>query len=135
MGFSHSKKQGTSMKLSKYAQMIKNELALELAKHGSTLSDLEMGLKNLNTGEGVLKVAGELSLVQDFVAKPLAGAVTSLPGWALNASAAGGAAAGLTFDELESSVVDLNRALDREREKVHIVKKLTENIRKEYGIN
>jgi hypothetical protein len=123
------------MKLSKYAQMIKNELALELAKHGSTLEDLEKGLKNLNTGEGALKVAAELNLVHDFVAKPLAGAVTSLPGWALNASAAGGAAAGLTFDELENSVVDLNRALDREREKVHMVKKLTENIKKEYGIN
>lgn len=123
------------MKLSKYAQIIKNELALELAKHGSTLSDLENGLKNLNTGEGVLKVAAELNLMNDFVAKPLAGAVTSLPSWALNASAAGGAAAGLTFDELESSVVDLNRALDREREKVHMVKKLTENIKKEYGLN
>lgn len=123
------------MKLSKYAQMIKNELAMELAKTGSSLSDLEDGLKNLNTGDGVLKVAAELNLMQDFVARPLAGAVTSLPGWALNASAAGGAAAGLTFDELEGSVVDLNRALDREREKVHMVKKLTENIRKEYGIN
>jgi hypothetical protein len=122
------------MKLSKYAQMIKAELALEMAKRGSSLSHLEKGLESLNTGEGVLKVASELNLLQDFIAKPLAGAMTSLPGLALNASAAGGAAAGLTFDELEGSVVDLNRALDREREKVNMVKKLTQNLKKEYGL-
>ena len=122
------------MKLSTYGQIIKTELAMELAKCGSSLDRLEAGLRNLNTGEGVLKTASELNLLQDFVAKPLAGAVGSLPGLAFNASAAAGSAAGLTFDELESSVLDLNRALDREREKVHMVRKLTDNIRKEHGI-
>jgi hypothetical protein len=122
------------MKLSTYGKMIKAELAMELAKCGSSLDRLEAGLRNLNTGEGVLKTASELNLLQDFVAKPLAGAVGSLPGLAFNASAAAGSAAGLTFDELESSVLDLNRALDREREKVHMVRKLTDNIKKEHGI-
>lgn len=122
------------MKLSTYGKIIKAELAMELAKCGSSLERLEAGLRELNTGEGVLKTASELNLLQDFVAKPLAGAVGSLPGLAFNASAAAGSAAGLTFDELESSVLDLNRALDREREKVHMVRKLTDNIKKEHGI-
>jgi hypothetical protein len=122
------------MKLSTYGQTIKNELAMELAKCGSSLERLEESLQKLNTGEGVLKTASELNLLQDFVAKPLAGTLGSLPGLAFNASAAAGSAAGLTFDELESSVLDLNRALDREREKVHMVRKLTDNIRKEHGI-
>ena len=121
------------MKLTKYAQLIKNELAMELAKCGSSLENLEQSLGKLNTGEGVLKTASELNLLQDFVTRPMAAGFSSLPALAFNASAAAGSAAGLTFDELENSVVDLNRALDREREKVHMVKKLTENIKKEHG--
>lgn len=122
------------MKLTKIGQLIKNELAFELEKQGKTLYDLEKSLLGMNTGEGAFKLANELNLMNDFVAKPLSGIVTSFPSLAVNASAAAGGAAGITFDELENSVVDLNRALDREREKVHMVKKLTENIRKEYGL-
>jgi hypothetical protein len=123
------------MKLTKLAQIIKNELAFELEKQGKTLANLEESFNNLNTGEGVLKLASELNLMNDFVAKPLSGMASSFPGLAVNASAAAGGAAGITFDELENSVVDLNRALDREREKIHMVKKLTENIKKEYGLH
>lgn len=107
---------------------------MQLSKQGSSLEEFEAGLRKLNSGEGVLKVASELNLMNDYLLRPMAGVAGSLPGLAFNASAAAGSAAGLTFDELESSVLDLNRALDREREKVHMVRKLTDNIKKEHGL-
>lgn len=123
------------MKLSAYGQMIKAELAMELEKAGSSLAELEAGLKNINTAEGAMKVASDLNLMQDFVTRPAIGAASSLPGLALNASAAGGALAGMTFDEMDRGVVDLNSALDRERQKVLMIKRLTHNLKKEHGIN
>jgi hypothetical protein len=123
------------MKLTKLAQIIKSELMLELQKKGSSLTELESNLKILNTGEGVYKLAGASdSLLRDFVVRPSMGAAAGLPGLAMNMSAAGGAAAGLTFDGLESSVLDLNSSLSREREKVDMIKRLTYNLKKEHGL-
>ena len=123
------------MKLTKLAQIIKSELMLELQKKGSSLTELESNLKILNTGEGVYKLAGSSdSLLRDFVVRPSMGVAAGLPGLAMNMSAAGGAAAGLTFDGLENSVLDLNSSLSREREKVDMIKRLTHNLKKEHGL-
>jgi hypothetical protein len=123
------------MKLTKIAEEIKKTLTLELAARGVTPMEFEEKLASLDSGEGVLKVAIDLNLLQDYVGKPALGAIGQLPSFALNASAAAGAAGGITFDELENGVVDLNKTLDREREKVQLVRRLTENLRKEHGLH
>ncbi len=123
------------MKLTKLAEELKTELLLELAKQGSTPWDFERALGQINTSEGVLKVATELNLLQDYLVNPGARALQSIPGLAMNASAGAGAAAGMTFDELEKGVLDLNHSLDRERQKVHMIRRLTDNLKKEHGIN
>lgn len=118
------------MKLTKTAKAIKSELALELAKQGSSLKELEKNLKALNTGEGVYKLAAGDGLLQNMLVNPL----VNLPGMALNASAGGGAVAGLTFDELEQNVKNMNHSLEREREKLRMIQTLTANLKKEHGI-
>lgn len=118
------------MKLTKIAKAIKSELALELAKQGSSLEELEKNLKALNTGEGVYKLASGDGLLQNLLVNPL----TNLPSMALNASAGGGAVAGLTFDELEQNVKEMNHSLEREREKLRMIQTLTANLKKEHGI-
>lgn len=124
--------------MTKYAKAIKAELAMELAKQGSSLADFEAGLATLNTGEGVLKIANEGSkMLQGYMNKGLdfgVGTVSSIPEMALKGSLAGGAMAGLTLDEMDQSVDSLNKALAKEREKIHLVRRVTENLKREHGI-
>ena len=122
------------MKLTPYAKIVKAELSMNLEKIGSSVSQLEENLKNLNTADGAVKVAADVNMLNQF-AGALAGGATSLPGLAMNASAAGGAVAGLTFDEMENSVLDLNHALDRERQKVHMIRNLTAKLKQEHGLH
>jgi hypothetical protein len=123
------------MKLTKLASMIKAELEMDLQKRGSSVPELESALQSLNTGEGVYKLANDNGgILSDFVMRPGLNAVSGLPGLALNASAAGGAVGGLTFDELEKNVGDLNQALEREREKVRMVRRLTDNLKREHNL-
>ncbi len=125
--------------MSKYAKAIKAEIALELEKQGSSLLAFEEALKNINTGEGVLKTAifGS-SLMPRYVTKgvdTVVDSVTDLPELALKGSLAGGAMAGFTLDEMDRSVEGIDKALEREREKVKLVRRVTENLRKEHGFN
>jgi hypothetical protein len=127
------------MEMSKYAKAIKAEIALELEKQGSSLLAFEEALKNINTGEGVLKTAifGS-SLMPRYVTKgvdTVVDSVTDLPELALKGSLAGGAMAGFTLDEMDRSVEGIDKALEREREKVKLVRRVTENLRKEHGFN
>jgi hypothetical protein len=112
------------MEMTKTAQVIKTELELQLKKQGSSLEEFEQSLQRLNTGEGVYKVAAELA--------PSFG-LASIPELAIKGSLAGGAMAGLTMDEMDKSVDSLNKALDREREKVKLVRQLTQNLKREHG--
>ena len=127
------------MELTKYAQAIKNQLSFELSKSGSSLEEFETYLENLNTGEGAYKVAaittkllakeaapGPVDMAYDFA--------KGLPEFAMKGSLGIGAAAGLSMDEMDKSVDSVNRALDREREKVTLVRRLTENLKREHGI-
>lgn len=111
------------MELTNYAKAIKAEMSLQLQKQGSSLENFEKALKSLNTGEGVYKVAEEAS-----------GMLFGLPEMAFKSSLAGGAMAGLTLDEMDKSVDSLNGSLDRERQKVNLVKRITQNLRREHGI-
>lgn len=124
--------------MTKYAKAIKAELAMELSKQGSSLAEFEAGLATLNTGEGVLKIANEGSkMLQGYMNKGLdfgVGTVSSLPEMALKGSLAGGAMAGLTLDEMDQSVDSINKALAKEREKIHLVRRVTENLKREHGI-
>lgn len=121
--------------MTKYAQAIKAELAMELAKVGSSLEEFEQHLQGLNTGEGVLKAAeiGSDVLASNFV-RPGLEIAGSIPEMALKSSLAGGAISGLTLDEMDSSVDSLNKSLDREREKIKLVRRITENLRREHGL-
>lgn len=126
------------MELTKYAQAIKAELEMELSKRGSSLEEFEQALQSLNTGEGVFKVA---SFGGSVIAEKNAaeggigwkGFAAALPEVALKGSMAGGALAGLTFDEMDKSVDSLNKSLEREREKVNLVRRITQNLKREHG--
>lgn len=124
--------------MTKYAKAIKAELAMELSKQGSSLAEFEAGLATLNTGEGVLKIANEGSkMLQGYMNKGLdfgVGTMSSIPEMALKGSLAGGAMAGLTLDEMDQSVDSINKALAKEREKIHLVRRVTENLKREHGI-
>jgi hypothetical protein len=126
------------MEMTKYAKAIKAELAMELSKQGSSLAEFEAGLATLNTGEGVLKIANEGSkMLQGYMNKGLdfgVGTMSSIPEMALKGSLAGGAMAGLTLDEMDQSVDSINKALAKEREKIHLVRRVTENLKREHGI-
>ena len=122
------------MSLSKFAQAVKNELALALAKHGSSLENFEESLKNLNTGEGVFKVAVDGNKILDDAISGGMTSARSIPEFAFKSSLAGGALAGLTLDEMDKSVDNLHKSLDREREKVMLVRRLTENLKREHGL-
>ncbi len=124
--------------MTKYAKAIKAELAMELSKQGSSLAEFEAGLAALNTGEGVLKIANAgAGMLQGYMNKGLdfgVGTVGSLPEMALKGSLASGAMAGLTLDEMDQSVDSINKALAKEREKIHLVRRVTENLKREHGI-
>jgi len=124
------------MELSKYAQAVKNELALTLQKQGSSLAELEEALQNINTGDGVLKVAKELgdSFKDKMLNRSFDIASGTIPEMAFKGSLAGGALAGLGLDEMDKSVDSLNKALDSEREKVHLVRRITQNLKREHGL-
>lgn len=113
------------MEMTNTARAIKLELAMQLAKQGSSLENLEQALSSLNTGEGALKVAEELGSSFSF---------SSIPELAIKGSLAGGALAGLTMDEMDQSVSALNTSLDREREKIKLVRQITNNLKREHGI-
>jgi hypothetical protein len=129
------------MELTKYAQAIKTELAMELAKQGSSLEEFEQALKNINNGEGVFKVAsfGSTVLAETKAQEKVAlvsealSALGAVPELALKSTLAGGAGAGLVFDSMDKSVDSLNKALEHEREKVKLVRRLTQNLKREHG--
>jgi hypothetical protein len=62
-------------------------------------------------------------------------AIEGLGETALKSSMGAGALAGLTFDEMDKSVENLNIALEREREKINLVRRLTNNLKKEHGLS
>lgn len=156
--------------MTKYARAIKNELIMELAKQGSSVEELENSLSNINTGEGVFKIASLFENTKkaaaplgapklDSTAASLGGAlgygfggplgamagatvggtggraIEGLGDMALKSSMGAGALAGLTFDEMDKSVENLNIALEREREKINLVRRLTNNLKKEHGLS
>lgn len=123
------------MELTKNAQLIKHELALELQKYGSSIEEFEEALSNINTGEGVYKVAvfGE-KLIAETMDRGIDTAF-AIPELAFKTSLTGGALAGLGMDEMDKSVDTLNKALAREREKIHLVKRITTNLKREHGLD
>jgi hypothetical protein len=122
------------MEMTKYAQAIKHELELELAKLGSSLYEFEEALSNLNHGEGVFKVAKDTEdILSGYIGKGMSH-VGSLPELALKSSLAGGAMAGFTLDEMDKSVGALNKSLENEREKINLVRRLTHNLKREHGL-
>lgn len=122
------------MELTKHAQAIKDELATELAKTGSSLLEFDQALGNINTGEGVFKIASDGgSILNSYLSKGMNFA-GGIPEMAMKGSMAGGALAGLTLDEADKSVEMLNKSLDREREKVNLVRRITQNLKREHGL-
>lgn len=124
------------MELSKYAQAVKTELVHTLQKQGSSLAEFEEALQSINTGDGVFKIAKELkdSFKDKILNRGFDIASGTLPEMAFKGSLAGGALAGLGLDEMDKSVDSLNKALDSEREKVHLVRRITQNLKREHGL-
>lgn len=118
------------MELTKYAKAIKAQLTEELRKKGSTLAELESALQNINTGDGVYKVA---FLTSDML-KGVGGMVPNAIDTGFKSSVTGGALAGLSMDEMDKSVESVNKALEHEREKINLVRRITENLRREHGL-
>jgi hypothetical protein len=127
------------MELSKYAQAIKNELALALDKQGSSLYELEESLRAINTGEGVYKAASIALKIMQKEASPgitdmAYDAAKAIPETLFKGTLGAGAAAGLSLDEMDKSVDSVNKALEREQEKVNLVRRITQNLKREHGI-
>jgi len=123
--------------MTKYAEAIKQELSMELHKQGYSLEDFESALTQMNTGEGVLnivKMSSTLLQKEAMGAEGASGLLSFLPEAAIKSSIVGGAAGGLTFDEMDKSVDSMNKSLDHEREKIKLVKRITQNLRREHGI-
>jgi hypothetical protein len=118
------------MELTKYAKVLKEELNITLTKQGKCLHDLEHALRNINTGEGVYKVAE----IATSMTGNLLGIASTVPETLFKGSLAGGGLTGLALDEMDKSVQDINKALSHEREKVHMIKRITENLKREHGI-
>lgn len=64
----------------------------------------------------------------------LLGAVPEAMEVGLKSSVGGGALAGLGLDEMDRSVEIMNKALERERDKLHLVRRITQNLKKEHGL-
>lgn len=64
----------------------------------------------------------------------LVGAVPDAVELGLKGSVLGGALGGLTLDEMDKSVDSLHKALEREREKITLVRRITQNLKKEHGL-
>jgi hypothetical protein len=62
------------------------------------------------------------------------GAVPDAVELGLKGSVLGGALGGLTLDEMDKSVESLHKALEREREKITLVRRITQNLKKEHGL-
>jgi hypothetical protein len=125
------------MEMTKFAQAIKQELSMELNKQGYTIDDFEQALRNINTGEGVFNVVkmGSAIMTKEAGLTDMASdALSFLPEAALKTSLVGGAAGGLSFDEMDKSVDHMNKSLDREREKIKLVQRITQNLKREHGI-
>jgi hypothetical protein len=119
------------MKNTKYGEKIKLALATELQKIGLSIFDLEDALSKLNTTEGISKTADIGGKLIDNVTS---GAATGIPEALIKATLAGGVVSGMTFDELDKSVEETNKAILREQQKVNLVRRMTANIKKEHGL-
>lgn len=62
------------------------------------------------------------------------GAIPEAMETGLKGSLAGGALAGLGVDEMDKSIEIMNKALEKEREKLNLVRRVTENLKKEHGL-
>jgi len=122
------------MELTKFAEAIKQELEVELLKAGSSLVEFEHALQNINTGEGVLKIAVDGNRIIDNMITGGMSSAGSIPELAFKGSLAGGALAGLTLGEMDKSVESLHKALAKEREKINLVKRVTQNLKREHGL-
>lgn len=119
------------MKITKYGEQVKVNLAIELEKLGSSIFELEHALSNLNIPEGIHKIA---FLGSKLISDVSTDVVKTAPEALLKATLAGGVVSGMTFDELDKSVEETNKALLKEQEKINLVKRMTENIKKEHGL-
>jgi hypothetical protein len=122
------------MEMTKCAQSIKDELALELAKVGSSIQEFEELLQSVNYGESVYKIA---KIANDIINKKAGFSenVKIIPEFAFKGSVGAGALAGLSVDEMDKSVDLVHKALAREREKVKLVQRLTRNLKLEHGLS
>lgn len=75
------------------------------------------------------------AMVGGAAASTLGRTIGDFPELAFKASLGGGALAGLGLDEMDKSVDSLNKALEREREKVNLVRRITNNLKREHGLN
>jgi hypothetical protein len=119
------------MKLTKYGENVKIGLAIELEKIGSSIFELEHALQNLNTVDGMKKMA---FLGEKLLSEVSTEAIKAAPEALLKGTLAGGVVSGMAFDELDKSVEEANKAILKEQEKINLVRRMTENIKKEHGL-
>jgi hypothetical protein len=119
------------MNITKYGEKIKIALATELQKIGLSIFDFEKALQGLDNPEGISKTADIGSKLLENVSTS---ATTGIPEALLKATLAGGVVSGMTFDELDKSVEETNKAILREQQKLDLVRRMTANIKKEHGL-
>jgi len=134
--------------MNKIAEEIKDILTLKLAELGMSVMDFEKSLHNLNTGEGVLKVADTLDGVSSQSPLPAAAAGYALAGrggnkssgnlytqYGLPLTVGAGIMGGTILSRADNDLEDLNSSLDSERKKIDYLRNLKRNLEVEHGIH
>ncbi len=116
--------------------IVKNTLALNLAKEGHSLADLEDALRNINTGEGVLKISKMASgMMSDPISSAASGAFNLATNTVLPLTMATGGLMGLGVDAADGAVQHQNKKLREMRHNIEILKKLKQNVSIEHAQN
>ena len=128
------------MELPDSAKLVKEALATLLEKEGRSIYDLEDALMGLGTGKGVVEFAKVASCITKeafftFDTAKLLGSVGDVAAAGVKLPVGLGASAGLIASEASDYNRALYNALDKERQKVEMLRNVTANLKREHGIH
>ena len=136
--------------MNKIAEEIKDVLTLKLAECGMSVVELDRQLASLNTGEGVLKVAGTLDSVTGGGLPVAAAAGYAMSGrndnskkniidrylsYGMPIAIGAGIAGGSLLSNADNDLEDLNTSLESERKKIEYLKNLRNRLAVEHNLN
>lgn len=116
---------------------LKIGLAKRLEKQGSSLAEFEQTLANINTAEGVIKVANILESLADMggsAVKAVGGAAARLPEIGLLSALLTGSIAGTGAYAIDNHLGNQDKKLNEKKQESDRVRMLTERLRQDHGL-